>query len=88
MGMIQSHRLKPIHKQHQPVTISEEDISDIQAQLQLINQQEHILRSLHLSLATFVQQRYGIDMEDQWTLDLDQGVFIPGDTDADANEPA
>jgi hypothetical protein len=52
-----------------------DDVTELQKQQELIESQERILHALKAQMETYITDHYGIDLSDDWLLDLVEGVL-------------
>lgn len=55
------------------VKLFTDDLTELSKQQDLIESQERILSALRLQMEKYVVDHYGVDLEDNWILDLTEG---------------
>lgn len=69
----------PMQENPTQIMLFAADVQELQKQQDLIEQQERILSALRLQMERYTVDHYGIDLKDNWMLDLVAGALIRTD---------
>lgn len=61
------------------VKLFTDDLTELSKQQDLIESQERILSALRLQMEKYIVDHYGVDLEDNWILDLVAGTLVRTD---------